>query len=103
MIKRSTVASQEMLKTYAPTLNIHSIKRMYIPACDTTFCIISTTTDLHTNSSTFYGIGVLRGKCLIDCVLNVSKNYHKVLSLVNLCNEERLDPIHLRDVIEDSF
>ncbi len=103
MIKKSTITSQEMSKNRATKSNIHFITKMYNTTRDITYCIISTANDLHTNTTTTYGVGVLRGKYLIDYVLNVSPNYHKVLSLVNLCNEEELDPIHLRDVIEDSF
>ena len=37
----------------------------------------------------------------IDYVSNVSADREDVEELVQLCNKEKLDPIHLKDVVAD--
>lgn len=49
-----------------------------------------------------YGISVIdtrSGKCTLFHDISVNKN--DIANLVSLCNELKLDPIHIRDVIDD--
>lgn len=50
-----------------------------------------------------YGIGVLKNGIMIDCVHDISADFNKVKSLVNLCNENGLSPLHLHDAAEDAL
>lgn len=49
-----------------------------------------------------YGIAVRdisTGKC--TCFHDISINKHDIVKLVSLCNELNLNPIHIKDVIDD--
>ena len=48
-----------------------------------------------------YGIGAYSDGMVVDYIPDLSPLFDKVKSLVNLCNEEKLSLIHLRDVVED--
>ncbi len=50
-----------------------------------------------------YGIAVINNDLMIDYIPCISKDYNRVLSIVQLCNEELLSPCHLREVLEDEF
>ena len=50
---------------------------------------------------TTYGIGILQDGIMGDCIPDISDDYDAIYSLVMLCNEEELDPIHLYDIAED--
>ena len=52
-----------------------------------------------------YGIGLIDKNdpegVLIDAVTDLSTNKNEVLHLIKLCNRLSLDPIHLRDIVND--
>lgn len=85
--------SARMGKSVADLFSLYETKYFMVPTTITTNNITETT----------YGIGVLKGDIMINCIPNISKNYNKVLSMVQICNEQLLDPCHLEDVIEDEF
>ena len=66
-----------------------------------TYCLIPTPICINDKEVTTYGIGALQNNIMIDYVVDVSDDYNKIFSLVELCNEEGLDPIHLRDIAEN--
>lgn len=51
-----------------------------------------------------YGIDVIgeNGK-IEESILDISFDKEKIMGLVSLCNEEEVEAIHLRDIIEDFF
>lgn len=51
--------------------------------------------------ATTYGIGVLIDNTLVDYILDVSLDFDKIKTLVSLLNLEELEPIHLKDIVED--
>lgn len=53
-------------------------------------------------SKTVYGIGVVdeSGKSHNPIFVH-DKTKKEITNFINLCNEEKLEPIHLRDVISD--
>ena len=71
--------------------------------CTIKYFLVPTTITSCGITETTYGIGVLKGDIMINCIPNISQNYNKVLSLVQICNEQLLEPCHLVDVIEDEF
>ena len=48
-----------------------------------------------------FGIRITMEGDQIDYVSNVSADREDVEALVRLCNKEKLDPIHLKDVVAD--
>ena len=48
-----------------------------------------------------YGIGAYSEGTVVDQISDLSPSFDKVKALVNLCNEQKLSLIHLRDVAED--
>lgn len=48
-----------------------------------------------------YGIGAVKNNILVDYILDLSIDFKKVKSFVNLCNENNLSLIHFKDVAED--
>ena len=66
-----------------------------------TYCLIPTPICINDIEITTYGIGVLQGNIMLNFILDVSDDYNKMLSLVELCTEQKLDPIHLRSVVDD--
>lgn len=68
-----------------------------------TYCLIPTPMCINDKEVTTYGIGALQNNIMIDYVVDISDDYNKIFSLVELCNEEGLDPIHLRDIAENAL
>lgn len=68
-----------------------------------TYCLIPTPVCINGEEVTTYGIGALRGSIMLDYVVDISPDYNKILDLVELCNEEGLDPIHLHEIAEDAL
>ena len=62
---------------------------------------------LFKSDSNKYGIIVIDkahgDAIIIDEVNNISDNMDVVQSIVDECNKHNIDPIHLRDVIEDKL
>ena len=48
-----------------------------------------------------YGITVMSGKREIASIPDISTNYEDIRLLAESCTRNRLDPIHINDVIED--
>lgn len=65
------------------------------------YCLIPTEICINERKTTTYGIGVVKNMLMLNYILDISEDYNKILSLVERCNTEKLDPIHLRDVVEN--
>ncbi|MDD6478806.1 MAG: DUF6514 family protein [Oscillospiraceae bacterium] len=51
-----------------------------------------------------YGISAIDEKGYILCSIStIGKSKREVVNLIKLCNSEKLEPVHLKDVIEDTF
>ncbi|MBQ7821905.1 MAG: hypothetical protein IJ391_06455 [Clostridia bacterium] len=59
--------------------------------------------DEDNNTHTVYGIEVWQDNILLKAVPDVFVDHDRAKTLVMLCNNEKLDPIHLMDVIEDEL
>ena len=68
-----------------------------------TYCLIPTPMCINGKEVTTYGIGALQNNIMVDYVVDISADYNKIFSLVELCNEEELDPIHLHDIAENAL
>lgn len=66
-----------------------------------TYCLIPTSVCINDIETTTYGIGALKNNIMIDYILDISDDYNKILSLAEVCTEEKLEPIHLKDVVEN--
>ena len=66
-----------------------------------TYCLIPTLLDIDGKEITTYGIGVLKDNILLDYCLDISTNFNKVLSLMDICDEAQVEEIHLHDIAED--
>lgn len=66
------------------------------------YCLIPTPVCINDKETITYGIGALQNNIMLDYVVDISEDYNKILSLVQLCNEEELDPIHLHDIAENA-
>ena len=57
------------------------------------------------NTRVSYGIAAIENCDGVDCVLesvsDIFSDFYAVETLVNVCNEEELDPIHIKDVVND--
>ena len=69
----------------------------------TSYCLIPTSVCINDKNVITYGIGVLQGNVMTDYVVDISDDYNKILSLVERCNEGKLDPIHLQDIAENAL
>lgn len=67
-----------------------------------TYFILPTTVTAEGESYVTYGIGVLKDNLMIDCVPDISDDYNKIKSLVQMCNDDELDIEHLDDIAEDA-
>ena len=67
-----------------------------------TYFILPTTVTTEEESCVTYGIGVLKDNLMIDCVPDISDDYNKIKSLVQMCNDDELDIEHLYDIAEDA-
>ena len=77
-----------------------SVSDLFIPNDVKYFLVQANVTNLEATETT-YGIGVIKGDIMINYIPDISQSYNKVLSLVQLCNEQGIDPCHLVDIIED--
>ena len=68
-----------------------------------TYCLIPTPMCINGKEAVTYGIGAVKKDIMIDYVIDISSDYNKILSLVKLCNEGSLDPIHLTDIAENAL
>ena len=70
-----------------------------------TYIIVSNTYYFSDNPVTFYGIAAIKERDgrreITDVVFDLSQERDKVAQTVALCNEQKLDVIHLRDIAED--
>lgn len=70
-----------------------------------TYIIISNIYYFDSETLTFYGIAAVKEddkhREIVDVVFALSSDFDKVKHLVALCNEQKLDIVHLRDVAED--
>ena len=48
-----------------------------------------------------YGIGAIENNIIVDYILDLSIEFERVKSFVNMCNDNELSLIHLKDVVED--
>ena len=57
------------------------------------------------NTRVSYGIAAIENcdgtVCVLESVYDISSDFGTVESLVNICNAEELDPIHIEDVVND--
>ena len=57
------------------------------------------------NTRVSYGIAAIENCDGVDCVLesvsDIFSDFYEVETLVNVCNVEELDPIHIKDVVND--
>ena len=90
--------SSDTRPVYIEKSNLHYIR--FRNHKEIVYCLIAT--GVETNNPS-YGICVLKGGHLVDCALDLSKSYDEVKSLVVLCNQEDLQPIHFRNILEDFF
>ena len=65
------------------------------------YALLKTTFD----SIESFGIAVVcdcdGGSILIDTYSDISFDWERIVTLIEQCNSEELDPIHLPDVVED--
>ncbi len=62
------------------------------------------TTDSRNQEYTIYGISAINGfKKILKTFPNIFFNKQKAEEFVKLCNEEKLELIHLQDVVEDAL
>ncbi len=69
------------------------------------YIVVSNTYYFSDKPLTFYGIAAIK-ECdehreIIDAAFDLSSDMDKIYQAVKLCNEQKLDIIHLRDVAED--
>ena len=57
-------------------------------------------TEQHTVSGIIYGIGATTKNITVSYT-NITDNKDEMLALVRLCNELKLESLHLEDVLED--
>ena len=65
------------------------------------YCLIPTQVTLDDTEVTTYGIGVLKNHIMLEYVLDISDDQNAVVSLLNLCDEGQVEPIHLKDIVEN--
>ena len=57
------------------------------------------------NTRISYGIAAIENcdgtDCVLESVSDISCDFGTVETLVNICNAEELDPIHIEDVVND--
>jgi hypothetical protein len=57
------------------------------------------------NTHVSYGIAAIdncdRMDCVLETVSDISSDFCAIETLVNVCNAEELDPIHIEDVVND--
>lgn len=78
-----------------------SVAKLLTEADQLTYCLIPTSVCINDIETTTYGIGALKNNIMIDYILDISDDYNKILSLAEVCTEEKLEPIHLKDVVEN--
>lgn len=66
-----------------------------------TYCLIPSHICIDGTEHTTYGIGILRNGILHEFVLDISEDHNAILSFLKLCESEQVEPIHLRDVVEN--
>lgn len=66
-----------------------------------TYCLIPSLLDIDGKEITTYGIGVLKDNILLNYCLDISTNFNKVLSLMDVCDKAQVEEIHLHDIAED--
>lgn len=65
------------------------------------YAIVKDTLSLEGISHITYGIIILQNNKPIRYIYDVFLNINEVENLVELCNKQRLSPIHIDDVIDD--
>lgn len=65
------------------------------------YCLIPTQVCINDMEVTTYGIGVLKNHIMLEYVLDISNDQNAVVSLLNLCDEGQVEPIHLKDIVEN--
>ena len=70
--------------------------------CPVKYIVIPGKVEIEGEVHDTYGIGAIRNDVLIEQITDISLSFNKVKSLVLLCNEENLSPIHLHDIAEDA-
>ena len=57
------------------------------------------------NTRVSYGVAVIENcdgtDYVLESILDISSDFGAVETLVNVCNVEELDPIHIEDVVND--
>ncbi len=57
------------------------------------------------NTRVSYGIAAIENcngtDCVLESVSDISSDFGAVETLVNICNAEELDPMHIEDVVND--
>ena len=57
------------------------------------------------NTRVSYGVAVIENcdgtDCVLESISDISSDFGAVETLVNVCNVEELDPIHIEDVVND--
>ncbi len=66
-----------------------------------TYCLIPATICIDDADVLTFGIGVLKNNVMLEYILDISDDHNAVLALLKLCEEGQLEPIHLKDIVEN--
>ncbi|MBQ7975262.1 MAG: helix-turn-helix transcriptional regulator [Clostridia bacterium] len=66
-----------------------------------TYCLIPTTICIDDTEVLTYGIGALKNNVMLEYVLDISDDHNAVYALMKLCEKEKLEPIHLKEIVEN--
>ena len=66
-----------------------------------TYCLIPTTICINDEDVLTYGIGVLKNNVMLEYVLDISNDHNAVYALMELCDKGQVEPIHLKDIVEN--
>lgn len=80
-----------------------TVANLLTPDTEVTYCLIPTQMCINDKEIITYGIGALQNNIMLDYILDISDDYNRIFSLVQLCNEEQLEPIHLQDIAENAL
>ena len=67
-----------------------------------TYCVVPSQICIEDEEYITYGIGAIEQDVMVDYILDISTDFDKIKELVELCNDEDLSLIHLRDIAEDA-
>lgn len=66
-----------------------------------TYCLIPTIVCVNEVDVLTYGIGVLKNNVMLEYVLDISDDHNAVYALMELCDKGQVDPIHLKEIVEN--